>query len=149
MQLTQWPIQMTIPVKWGDMDAFQHVNNTHYIRWFECVRIEYFMKIAPEQLTSNKGIGPILAHIDADYHFPVTFPDNVTAQTAISKVGHTSFTMEYLVTSQKHQRPAATGSGVIVMIDYQSGEKSPMQQSFIDKIQAVQGSIQSYLQKEL
>lgn len=149
MQLTQWPIQITIPVKWGDMDAFQHVNNTHYIRWFECVRIEYFMKIAPKELTSNKGIGPILAHIDADYLYPVTFPDNVNAHTAITKVGRTSFTMEYLVTSQKHQRPAATGSGVIVMIDYQSGAKVPIQQSFIEKIEALQGSIKSYLRESI
>ena len=34
-----------IPVKWGDMDAFQHVNNTIYFRYFESVRIAYLEKI--------------------------------------------------------------------------------------------------------
>ena len=35
-----WPIQTEIPIQWGDMDAFSHVNNVIYIRWFETARIE-------------------------------------------------------------------------------------------------------------
>ena len=37
--LAQFPIILTIPVQWGDQDAFLHVNNTVYLRWFESARI--------------------------------------------------------------------------------------------------------------
>jgi len=31
-----------LPVRWGDLDAFQHVNNTIYFRFMEQCRIEWF-----------------------------------------------------------------------------------------------------------
>ena len=145
MDTTQWPISITLPVLWGDMDAFQHVNNVRYIRWFECARIEYFMKIADGQLLSNQQIGPILAHIEADYLSPITFPDQITVQTNISQIGRTSFTMEYLITSQKNKRPAAKGMGVIVMINYQTGEKITIDETLMTRIEELQGKVQSLL----
>ena len=33
--LADFPVLIAWPVQWGDMDAFQHVNNTVYFRWFE------------------------------------------------------------------------------------------------------------------
>ena len=40
--LGRWPVTLEIPVQWGEMDAFGHVNNVVYLRWFESVRIAYF-----------------------------------------------------------------------------------------------------------
>jgi acyl-CoA thioester hydrolase len=31
---------MVIPIRWGDMDAMGHVNNTIYFRYFETIRID-------------------------------------------------------------------------------------------------------------
>ena len=36
--LTDFPTTVTLPVQWGDQDAFGHVNNTVYLRWFESAR---------------------------------------------------------------------------------------------------------------
>jgi len=33
---------MVIPIRWGDMDAMSHVNNTDYFRYLESLRIEWF-----------------------------------------------------------------------------------------------------------
>jgi len=40
--MNHWPISLELPVQWGEMDAFQHVNNVAYLRWFESARIAYF-----------------------------------------------------------------------------------------------------------
>lgn len=40
--LADYPVIATFPIAWGDMDAFQHVNNTRYFRYFEDARIAYF-----------------------------------------------------------------------------------------------------------
>ncbi len=36
------PVVLSIPIQWGDQDAFGHVNNTRSIRWYESARMEYF-----------------------------------------------------------------------------------------------------------
>ena len=36
---------MTVPVRWGDMDAMGHVNNAVYFRYLETVRIDWFRSI--------------------------------------------------------------------------------------------------------
>ena len=46
-----WPIKTEVTVQWGDMDAFSHVNNVIYIRWFETARIEIF-----REMWGDKGI---------------------------------------------------------------------------------------------
>lgn len=143
--IEQWPVTIKLPVNWGDMDAFAHVNNVQFIKWFESIRIEYFMKISDESLISCKKVGPILAHISANYLAPVVFPDTVLAATNISKIGNSSFTMEYLIHSQTQNKPVATGTGVIVMLDYETGEKVSVSQEMRDKISKIQGDVLSLL----
>ena len=42
---SQFPVVLSQDLVWSDMDAFEHINNTVYFRYFEDVRIEYFKKI--------------------------------------------------------------------------------------------------------
>ena len=37
--------ELVIPIRWGDMDAMGHVNNTVYFRYLESTRIDWFDKI--------------------------------------------------------------------------------------------------------
>ena len=48
--LQNYPVVIEIPVAWGDMDAFQHVNNVTYFKYFESARIAYFEKIKFQEL---------------------------------------------------------------------------------------------------
>ena len=41
----QYPVIVDDIVRWGDMDAFGHVNNTVYFRYFEQARIGYFEQV--------------------------------------------------------------------------------------------------------
>ena len=58
--LGSFPVVVAIPVAWGDMDAFQHVNNTVYFRYFESARIAYFERLEFMELMQATGVGPIL-----------------------------------------------------------------------------------------
>jgi acyl-CoA thioester hydrolase len=46
--ISTYPVIIEIPLAWGDMDAFQHVNNVVYFKHFESARIAYFEKIDRE-----------------------------------------------------------------------------------------------------
>lgn len=118
--MESYPVQLEIPVAWGDMDAFGHVNNTVYLRWFESARIAFFERISIRASRPEK-VGPILASTTCDYLAPVAYPATVVVGARLQRVGNTSFVIEHLAT--KDGAPVARGSAVVVLIDYRTGEK--------------------------
>jgi acyl-CoA thioester hydrolase len=119
----RYPVSIAIAVAWGDMDAFQHVNNVTYGRWLESARIAYFRRIGFMDRMRDRGVGPILARIAIDYRRPVTFPDTVRVDVTTKKIGKSSFTLGYRVWSEDQKAEVATGEDVIVVFDYRSLSK--------------------------
>ena len=120
------PVSVSIPVAWGEMDAFQHVNNVVYARWLETARIAYFDRVGILRRMGDEGIGPILARTVIDYRRPVTFPDTVRVDASVSRVGTSSFTMSFRVWSEAQGAEVAAGEQVIVQLDYRSGRATPL-----------------------
>jgi acyl-CoA thioester hydrolase len=115
-----------IPVQWGDQDAFRHVNNTVYLRWFESSRIAYSGKIGLWDLLESVNIRPILASTTCHYRRPLTYPDTVRVGAKILKVGTTSLTLEHRVVGLASNAVAAEGSAVLVLYDYNKAEPCPV-----------------------
>ena len=131
--LENYPIQVSFPVHWGEMDAFEHLNNAVYFRYFETARIAYFQAMGI--VGKNQGkIAPILASTKCKFIFPLAFPDDVIAGATVSHTSTDRFTMSYAVWSTQHQRLAAVGEGVIVSYDYKTGTKVDMPESWQDAI---------------
>jgi methylphosphotriester-DNA--protein-cysteine methyltransferase len=49
-------VSISIPVAWGDMDAYQHVNNAMYARWIESARIAFFTRVGLMQRMQDRGV---------------------------------------------------------------------------------------------
>ena len=75
--LSDFPLVIELPVVWGDMDAYGHVNNIIYFRYFESVRIAYFEQMEFGEYKEKTGIGPILAQTSFRFKIPLTYPDYV------------------------------------------------------------------------
>ena len=118
-----YPVELEIPVAWGDLDAFGHVNNTVYFRWFESARMAFFERIGIGPNRPEK-VGPIMATTSCDYLVPVEYPATVIVGARVQRIGNTSFVMENEATLEG--TPVARGTTVIVLIDYRSGEKVPV-----------------------
>jgi acyl-CoA thioester hydrolase len=137
--LGNWPISVSIPVLWGHMDAFSHVNNVMYLRWFESARIAYFEAAGVIAEMERSQIGPILARATCDFKIPLVYPDQVTVQSTVSRIGTTSFTMLNRILSEAHGGAvAAEGEAIIVMVDYAKGEKAPVPDHVRDGIARVE-----------
>ena len=122
-ELAEYPVTIVLPIQWGDMDAFGHVNNTVHIRWFESARIAYLHDIGlGEMMSRHEGgpLGPILASITCHYRRQVDFPDTVEIGSRISKVGRSSLSMHHAVYSRSQQAVCADGDSVLVVFDYES-----------------------------
>jgi acyl-CoA thioester hydrolase len=122
--LEDYPIVIEIPVAWGEMDAFQHVNNVAFFRYFESARIMYSEKLGLHNLKEQTGIGPILGSTSCKYKLPLTYPDTVSVGAKVTDMAEDRFSMAYVVVSHKHQKIAAEGDGVIVMYNYKEGKKT-------------------------
>lgn len=132
--LERFPVQLEIPVAWGDMDAFQHVNNLVYLRWFESARIAYFDRCHYQEIIQQTGVGPILRDARIRYRIPLTYPDRVISATRVTRLEADRFSMEHLVYSLNHQAVAAEGEGVIVCVNYREGVKAKVPQRYRDEI---------------
>ncbi len=137
--LSDYPVVIEIPVAWGEMDAFQHLNNVVYFRYFESARIAYFEKIEAMSVMETTGIGPILAETRCRYRIPLTYPDTVSVGARVSELAPKGFMMQYAVASHRHGQVAAEGDGRIVTFDYSSGGKAPLPDLIRDHIQNLEG----------
>jgi acyl-CoA thioester hydrolase len=132
--LEGYPVVIDISVAWGEMDAFQHVNNVAYFRYFESARIRYSEILGLLTFREQTGIGPILRSASCRYKLPLTYPDMISVGTKITGMEEDRFTMKYVVVSHKHQKIAAEGEGVIVMYNYHEGKKTAIPEAIRKKI---------------
>ncbi len=137
--LRDYPVAIEIPVAWGEMDAFQHLNNVVYFRYFESARIAYFDAIDMLAEMEASGVGPILAETRCRYRIPLTFPDTVVVGARVSALAPRGFMMQYAVASRRHAKIAAEGDGRIVTLNYAKGSKAPLSAPVRSRIQALEG----------
>lgn len=133
-----YPVSLSIEVAWGDMDALGHVNNCVFFRYFESTRIAY-MRALEALHPGQVEVSPVVASSRCDYFSPVIFPDTLVGETRISKLGNTSFTMEYQLVSQAQQKVVARGEAVIVNIDVAAGKARPLPASMRERVIELEG----------
>lgn len=129
-------VQVEQPVAWGDMDAFGHVNNTVYLKYFESARVKYFDDI-PE-LAGFKGDAiPVLANISCNYKKPVVYPDTLTMNVGVTHLGHASLKMFCEMISPKVGL-AAVAECTIVLIDVKKGHSVRMPEIWRTAIERIE-----------
>ena len=116
-------VQVNLPVQWGDMDAFGHVNNTVYFKYFETARLAYFNAVGVMKDMQSKQIGPILAETSCQFKRALVFPDQIVVGANVIESYEHGFLMQYGVYSEQQQTVTSLGNGRIVMVDYQTGKK--------------------------
>jgi acyl-CoA thioester hydrolase len=121
--MVPFPVTVTFPIHWAEMDVMGHVNHARYFTWFESARIALFAKIGI-LAGGPRDIGPIIAMASCDFIRPVVYPASVVVGTRVLKVGRTSITMEYAAwVAEEPERPSARGAAVAVLVDYKTMQK--------------------------
>lgn len=149
--LKDFPVVVSFPVHWSEMDAYGHVNNARTFTWFESARIAYMARVglvgpsAAGADTTVGGIGPILANTHADYVRPVVFPANLVAGARVTRVGTSSITFEHVVAgagagSDSDEGVIYTrGGSIVVTLRYATHEKVPVPAEVRAAIEKLEG----------
>jgi acyl-CoA thioester hydrolase len=136
--LRSFPILLTIPVAWGEMDALGHVNNVAYFRYFESARVAYLERISFLSDPQQPTIGAILASTQCRYRAPLTYPDQLYVGARVGQIEADRFTMDYGIISTRLNRVAAEGSAVVVSYDYRVGQKAPLPSDVRRRIESLE-----------
>ncbi|KAG9313186.1 P-loop containing nucleoside triphosphate hydrolase protein [Chiua virens] len=119
-------------IVWGHHDAFRHVNNAHYLRFFESGRMHWVIKLGnllggnerAQAMLAGQGVSLILKSINVNFRRPVTFPDTLLiGHKAIVSSSRTHFTLAATAYSYAQQAVVSDSEGVIVWYDYDSLKK--------------------------
>jgi acyl-CoA thioester hydrolase len=140
-QLAEFPVVISLPVIWGDMDAFQHVNNTVYVRWFESSRVAFVEQADIRPFLQERHLGPILASVTCNFKRQLRFPDTVHIGARVANLGRSSMTLDHVVYSETLGQVAADGSSIVVLFDYQSQRPVRIPQEMLAAIERLQGSL--------
>lgn len=117
--------ELVLPIRWGDLDAMGHVNNTVYFRYFEIVRIAWFdslgITLAPG------GEGPVIVNAFCNFIKQLEYPGDVLARHHVANPGRSSF--ETYITLERSDQPGvvyASGGAKAVWTDNRLQRSVPL-----------------------
>ena len=115
--------RMSIPLRWSDLDAFNHVNNACYLTFVEQARIEWLATIGEPWVTDEYG--PVLAQTLMNYTRPIEYPASVFVELSVAKLGNSSVTLGHRIVAGDGTLQC-DGHAVTVWIDRRSGKSRPL-----------------------
>jgi acyl-CoA thioester hydrolase len=138
--LAGFPVIITQAVIWGDMDAYQHVNNVVYFRYFENARLEYVRRLDWFAFEKTTGIGPILSATQARFRRALTYPDTIFIGARLLTLEADRFHLEHKIVSHAQGEVVTEGQGTIVTYHYPEGKKVPVPEELKQRIMALEAA---------
>ncbi len=140
LELSALAVIVNEHVRWGDMDAFGHMNNAVFFRLFESSRMAYLERINFCDPELNDGLGPILAHTECYFRKPLVYPQSIRIGTRVRTLENDRFTMDYgLFINDDEPVMAACGSGLVICYDYRQNRRATIPPPVAGKIRDVEG----------
>ncbi|QIL20344.1 thioesterase family protein [Thermomonas sp. HDW16] len=112
-----------IPLRWSDMDAFNHVNNSRYLTFLEQARIEWFETIGEPWVTEDSA--PVVASATLNFKRPIEYPAEVFVELFTEKLGNSSVVIGHRIVDADGGLHC-DGSVVAVWIDRHSSKPTPL-----------------------
>ena len=118
----KWVHTTLIPIRWGDMDAYGHVNNTVYFRYMEQARVEWIE--AMQVPVRPGGDGPVIINASCTFLVPMTYPGEVEVKTYVGAMGRSS--CQTYVDMCIDGTVYAEGAAKVVWMNTQTGKSVPL-----------------------
>ena len=118
-----------IPIRWGDMDAMGHVNNTVYFRYMEQARIGWFDALVPAA-EAWKRTGIVIVNASCNFRRPINYPGTVEVKVFVGAPGGSSVPTFYELSIEGEIY--ADGAATVVFIDMQQQKPVRIPQAIRD-----------------
>lgn len=125
-----------ITVRWGDMDAYGHVNNATFSTYFETARMTFFEWVRIFDYKEGDRHAPAIVSATINFRQQVHYPAELEAGIRCIKVGTKSFTLEHHLFRAGTADVVADGTTVIAWVDYAAGKAVPLPDQLKDALGA-------------
>src|ERR1700712_2343492 len=116
-------------IRWGDMDAMAHVNNTIYFRYLEVARIDWLEKIGCSP--NPQGEGPVIVNAFCNFHQQLEYPGDIVVRMYASDPGRSSFeSWSTIERADEEGTVYASGGATTVWVDFPRQKSVPMPEWF-------------------
>jgi acyl-CoA thioester hydrolase len=109
--------EMQIPIRWGDMDAMNHLNNASYFRYLETARIDWFHSLGVPLDPTVEGL--VIVNAFCNFYRQIEYPGQVLVRMYVSDPGRTTF--ESWATMARSEAPdviCAAGGATTIWVDF-------------------------------
>jgi acyl-CoA thioester hydrolase len=124
LKVEGFPFCCPVELRYGDVDAMNHVNNAVYVTFLE----QAWVRLWHERIGfsgSARDIPFIVARVAVDYRSPIGLEDSVLIGVGTKAIGRTSFTLAYRIEASR--RVAAEAETVQVRYDYAQRRPLPLE----------------------
>ena len=121
-------IRVPLSVRWRDLDAFNHVNNSKFLSYLEEARLRWMMTLPGEWIDEN--VAPVVAAANINYRRPIAWPSEIVVELFVERLGNTSLTIGHRILEAGDDATLyADGNVVMVWIDRQRGQAAALPDS--------------------
>ena len=114
-----------LPVRWRDLDAFNHVNNASYLTYLEEARLQWLGRIKGPWF--DDAAMPVLAASELNYRLPIAWPATLQVELRCERLGNSSLTLAHrIVDTGDPARLYSDGRVVLVWMNPASGRPVPL-----------------------
>ena len=121
-----------IPIRWGDMDAMGHVNNTVYFRYMEQARIGWFESLVPRG-DAWRTMGIVIVNASCNFKKPINYPGTVEVRVFAGAPGGSSVATYYELHIENQLY--ADGAATVVFVDPEKQKPMRIPQSIREVMQ--------------
>lgn len=118
-------IRIPLSVRWRDLDAFNHVNNSKFLSYLEEARLRWMMTLPGEWIDDN--VAPVVGAAHVNYRRPIAWPGEIVVELFVERLGNTSLTIGHRILDRDDSAVLyADGHVVMVWIDKQRGQPAAL-----------------------
>ena len=127
-------IESRIALRWRDLDALNHVNNSTFLTYIEEARLQWMARLAGAWEDAHAS--PLLAAVHVNYRRPLNWPADVLVELSCGRLGNTSVTLAHrLVDAGDRDLLYSDGESVMVWVDPATGKPVPLPAAVRDACQ--------------
>jgi acyl-CoA thioester hydrolase len=121
-----------IPIRWGDMDAYGHINNAVYFRYMEEARVLMLQQLGGS--LDPQSTGPVIVNAQAEFLGAVSHPDTLRVDCFAADPGRSSFMTHYELYSQQQDKLVTKGSAKVVWVDHRINQSVALPEALRSQI---------------
>ena len=132
---------VTIPIRYGDIDAQRHLNNVAYFTFMEQARVAYLRETGMWRSNRFDDVGTIVAEASCRFTAPAYLWDTVTVWMRVTRLGNKSYDCEYRLRTERGE--IAVGRTIQVCYDYTRGKSLPLPDEWREAITAYEPALET------